>query len=658
MRTPILSAGDRPRLNPRPDPRERPGPTVGVEGRDVRPAPRAMALASVRLCRWPERRSPWGLAVWAGRGGWATGVGSAVLVSLGAIAAMARLDAPVIAMPVTQAQSEMAAPDRADGDPWAADVCGRALATTISPILERPALGRSRWGIAIRRLGAHPVDWYTHAAEEYFTPASNTKLLVTAAALASLSPEFRFRTGVYAPGWAAPADWTPEAGALPAQLDELAIVGSGDPSLDDAALRSLGDRLAQQGLRQIRQLTIVDPRDRDGATVSSWEWGDTVYGYGMPATRAMVNENQIPLTILPTDAGQPAQVVWGTLGDRDPADPLGLNQSWAALGRSQWILEVQVRTSAPGTPTEIEAVRDPEGDRLRLVGQIPADRDPVVWSMAVRDPAAYFRDRTRIAFNAAGITMNRVATRLDAPSGTPLGPSVAILASPPLADLVTVTNRDSNNLYAEALLRAIARYGPTSMEGGTQNFDPAHDRAAHPNRARDPWESERDPRTRGDQGLGNPIGNPISLAVAIAHLQTTLERLGVDPTGYRLADGSGLSRQNLISPRSLLQLLNAGFDPAPAATHWRSSLPVGGTTGTLTRRFSDPSLSGRVIAKTGTLTGVSALSGYVLPTAQFPDPIAFSIIVERSPESASTLRGAIDEMVGLIVSAQDQCVPE
>jgi D-alanyl-D-alanine carboxypeptidase/D-alanyl-D-alanine-endopeptidase (penicillin-binding protein 4) len=117
------------------------------------------------------------------------------------------------------------------------------------------------------------------------------------------------------------------------------------------------------------------------------------------------------------------------------------------------------------------------------------------------------------------------------------------------------------------------------------------------------------------------------------------EGLGVQAGEWQGADGSGLSRQNYITPRALTTLLQKNADLA----WWVDSLPVSGRTGTLRYRLSADGMAGRVMAKTGTLDGVSGLSGYVRTNGG--GLVAFSIIANNYTTSSSTIRRAIDEIV-------------
>lgn len=122
-----------------------------------------------------------------------------------------------------------------------------------------------------------------------------------------------------------------------------------------------------------------------------------------------------------------------------------------------------------------------------------------------------------------------------------------------------------------------------------------------------------------------------------------LSTLGIDPNGYRLRDGSGLSRNNLITPRTLVTTLRA-MSNARGNEVFFASLPVAGISGTLKHRLRNSLAEGTVRAKTGTLKGVRALSGYV----DHPEygKLIFSIITNQPrSQSGSTVVAAIDEIV-------------
>jgi D-alanyl-D-alanine carboxypeptidase/D-alanyl-D-alanine-endopeptidase (penicillin-binding protein 4) len=149
---------------------------------------------------------------------------------------------------------------------------------------------------------------------------------------------------------------------------------------------------------------------------------------------------------------------------------------------------------------------------------------------------------------------------------------------------VIETNVNSNNLYAEALLRHLANQQPLAKN-----------------------------QTTADVGL--------------QILKTTLNELGIEPTNYILVDVSGLSCKNLISPEALVQVLQV-MAKSSQAEIFRASLPIAGMSVSLRNRFINTSAQGIIQAKTGTMMGVVSLSGYV--NAPNHEPLVFSINYGKS----------------------------
>ncbi|MCW2984490.1 MAG: hypothetical protein JWR63_2060, partial [Conexibacter sp.] len=171
---------------------------------------------------------------------------------------------------------------------------------------------------------------------------------------------------------------------------------------------------------------------------------------------------------------------------------------------------------------------------------------------------------------------------------------LATLASPTIGNLIAMTNVPSENFYAEMLAKALgAQYG----SGGTTSA---------------------------------------GLAVARAQLAT----FGVHP---RMVDGSGLSRADRTTARQVVRLLQR-MDGQDSAATWRASLPVAGRSGTLRTRMRATAAAGRCAAKTGTLIGVSALSGYCTTTGG--RSVAFSFIENKV--CASCAKKVEDRMVSAI----------
>lgn len=460
-------------------------------------------------------------------------------------------------------------------------VCAVQLEQAIGPIISQPAYQRSRWGILIQTAStaSSPAKTlYARDAQRYFIPASNVKLLTTAAALQKLGPSFRIRTSVYQSNPSSTASVS------------LRVVGHGDPSLTDAELKTLAQQLSTQGIRQVVQLVGDDQYFQGEPTNPSWDWEDVQAGYGAPVNSLILNQNAIGLQLFPQALGQPLQVVW-----ENPA---------AAVG---WRIENRSRTVAANVPEFLSVGRDLGQPILKVSGQLRVGSDPEPVAVAVLNPAQTFLQRFQTILAAEKITVAQ--TGLTSQPLAPTDVERGAIVSPPLATLLIETNQQSNNLYAEALLRTLGKPCTGS------NCD--------------------------DTG-----------EVGLAVMKATLTGLGVDPKGYSLADGSGLSRRNLVSPEALVQTLQA-MGRSPQTKVFRASLSVAGTSGTLRNRFKNTPAQGVLVGKTGFVSSVAALSGYL----DRPDQprLVFSIIVNQADQPYGTLNQAIDAIGLTMTRLPKQC---
>lgn len=257
-----------------------------------------------------------------------------------------------------------------------------------------------------------------------------------------------------------------------------------------------------------------------------------------------------------------------------------LDLQWSdPIAAKQWLIENQTSTAAQGSPNTLAIKGNLANNRLIIAGSLAIDSQDD-FNLAIPQPSEYFLARWRNILEKAGITVKNAEI-----SSEILGYEITNLESEPLAYLVEKVNKNSDNLLAETLLQ---------MLGG------------------------------------------------VSGLQETLTKLGINSDSYKIGDGSGLSRQNLIKPNTLGQILQLMAENPD----YRRSLAIGGIDGTLTNRFRQTPLEGRLQAKTGTLTGVTALAGY-LETAD-NQPLIFSITVNNSDKPATTLRNGIDEVILLL----------
>jgi len=448
-------------------------------------------------------------------------------------------------------------------------ICPAQLPAAIDAIASRPQFNRLRWGVAVQTVTS-ATTLYSLDAEHYFIPASTLKLLTTAAALQKLGPDYRIRTSVYGDG-----------------SGSIYIVGRGDPSFTISQLQDLAKQLKARGITQINRLIADDNYFRGSAVNPTWEWEDVQAGHGAPVNSLILNRNAMDLMYWPQNVGEPLRVTWV-----NPEEGNG------------WQVENNSITVAPNEREFVEIGRDFFRPIVRVGGQLRAGAEPEPMYVAIVRPAENFLQRFREVLQAEEIRVlqSYISTSPPASQLTEL----AAVNSEPLSELIKELNLESDNVYAEAVLKT----------------------------------------------LGARVQNPDALEAGLKELETALTELGVNPEGYDLSDGSGLSRHNLVSPLALVETL-IGMANSPWASVYQSSLPSAAVSGTLRRRFANSSAREIVLAKTGTLSGVSGLAGYVF-APNYNEVVVFAILANQSDLSSRVLRQAIDEIV-VLLAGLDNC---
>ncbi len=462
-----------------------------------------------------------------------------------------------------------------------ATLCPAELAERLDSALAEGSLDRAYVGMLVQTQAGPEADGqilYARNADQFFTPASNAKLLTSAAAIHHLGSNYRIRTSVYAsPG--------------PGGLTNLRVVGRGDPTLTERQLTDLAQQLAHGGMNRVNQLVLQDAYFPQFATNPTWEWGDAQWYYAPPVNSLILNRNSVTVQIAPTQVGRPLNILW----------PEGVqSQDWSIDNDT-----MTVGGQDEAVPLSLWRTGGDTG--VRISGQLSSTAGPVSYDLAVLNPGQQFAGVLVRVLGNQGISVAQTEiTDRDSPA---TGDEVAAIESPPLGELLVPTNRDSNNLYAEVLLKTL----------GVNYLEPPFSDAS---------------RAGGE-------------AVA-----AVLAELGVEPTTIRLADGSGLSRHNLVTPSALVNTLQV-MAHHPEAEVFRDSLAVAGVSGTLRNRLRDTPLVGRVQGKSGALTGNVSLSGYMQPPNH--GPLVFSILINHSNHHAGVLRDRVDAILLLIAQLSDSC---
>lgn len=473
-----------------------------------------------------------------------------------------------------------------------------ALADVIDTTLAREEFEGSIWGVAIVNLESG-YTLYQRNPHTLFTPASNTKLFTSAAALEQLGPDYRFRTRVFADGIVRDSTLN----------GNLIVRGSGDPTIggreqeDDptAVFRAWADSLRAAGIQRITGNIIGDDDIfTDRPLGYGWGWDDTPYYYAAEIGGLAFNRNTVDITIEPRMVGMPGRVRWRPFN-------------------TDYVTVVNETETIAASQEEDEEYERPLGtNTLYLRTKLPQRRIEEE-SLTISNPTRYFVHVLRQVLQQQGIDVEGAVVDVDDLDAKPNyeAPSVRAVASYtsiPLAEIVTTLNQESSNLYAEQVLRTLG------VEHPADSVD-------------------------ADVDVG-------SAEMGVAAAMRTYVRARIDTSRIQFADGSGLSRHNLVTPTSIVQLLTYMWDhPSDEVSRsFYRSLPIGGESGTLEYRFrGDARARGQVRAKTGTLSNASALGGYVR-TAD-GTPLAFSILSNHYLADTDFVRDAQDIIVNALASS-------
>ncbi|MGB7488443.1 MAG: D-alanyl-D-alanine carboxypeptidase/D-alanyl-D-alanine-endopeptidase [Phormidesmis sp.] len=460
----------------------------------------------------------------------------------------------------------------AQADAALAGICRAELPGKIDAIANGYTLKGANVGILIEDASPDTRTLYARRAQEKFVPASNVKLLTTAAALQTLGPDFSIRTSVY--------------GQPSSATQDLYVVGRGDPTFTSYQLNLLSGQLKQQGVRRVNSLTAVDSYFVGPLANPYWDAEDYRAGYGAAANSLILNRNELSFTAIPGRVGQPLSIVW----DR-PEFARG------------WQIENNSRTVGSGSEF-IDAGQKPGQKVMNVRGQLIAGSASENTSIALLDPGSYFAEQFQQSLSAYGLGSARAQTSTANPPNGLV--ELAAIQSPPLRAFIDPTNLYSVNIYAESILKTLGR-----------NVDPA---------------------------------TPNAYETGSAAVARILTDLGVAPSSIDIVDGSGLSRQNQVTPEAFVNTLQA-MAKTNNASIYRNSLAVAGRSGTLRNRMRGTVAEGRFQGKTGTLSGTYTLSGYLNPVNH--PPLALSILVNDTNASGRDVRSLIDQIVTHAASLDD-----
>ena len=424
---------------------------------------------------------------------------------------------------------------------------------------------------------------YSLNASRMQVPASNQKLITSAVAAERLGWDYRYATKIYTTGTLS------EGGDLDG---DLVVVSNGDPTINPrhperwGAFDAWAKELYAKGVRHIRGDLIGDDNAfaEPGYGVG-WAWDDLVTGYGAAVGALQYNENQIELMILPGS---------------EPGSRAVISQSPPGGGM---LVDHAVTTAAAGQPSRINVARHPGAALLSVSGQIAVDSPPIIELAAVPNPTLFYLNALRATLERHRILVSGKTLDVDDQRVKPDYSRATLVVddqSPTLDAVIDVCLKWSRNEYAETMLMSLA-----------------------------------------------PPGAEATATAGLAVVDETLLAWGIKPEWYVARDGSGLSRNDYLAPDALITLLTRVWKDDRHREKFQATLPQSATSGSLANRLKDTVAAGRVWAKTGSMSNVRSLSGYLMTLDN--EPLVFSIIVNGFHVPASRIDAAMDEALVRLV---------
>src|SRR6478609_2312971 len=433
----------------------------------------------------------------------------------------------------------------------------QSLAKRLDKRLDAAPFNRNMWGVVVIDDRGRTV--YARNADRLFVPASNTKIVVSAVASALLAPDFRVKTSIYGTG--------PVANGV--LEGDLILYGRGDPtfavrcySVDTLApgacdrdpfekLKKLAEQLRARGVNTIRGDLIGDGSYFEPTTVHyGWEAYDLNWWYAAPVSGLGFNDNSIDISWGPGPmVGAPAAVAFTPdLGDVS--------------------MENRTRTLPADSGDDIDFFRKAGTLELWAAGSVGASSRGGTEYFAMPDPALYTARALRKVLADYGISVvgtTRSTTDSTAYRAARATEALGEVDSRPLRDWVFPILNTSQNWFAEMLLKQLGKQ------------------------------------------FGKSGSWPDGLEVERRFL---IDSARVDSTQFSLSDGSGLSSSNLISPLAFAQILRY-ISAHPRFATFNAGLPKAQQVGSLRNRFRGTPLEGRVRAKTGSISRVNTISGFI-----------------------------------------------
>ena len=416
-------------------------------------------------------------------------------------------------------------------------------------------------------------------AHRLLMPASTMKTVTLAVAADQLGWDFSFDTKLVPAG--------PISGGV--LNGDLVIVGSADPSLDDwdgtasSVFASWAAQLKALGVRTITGRIVGDDRVvADSGFGRGWMWDDMAEDYSPPVSGLQFNQGVAKVIVSPGDT----------------VDAPATMTIWPAFAPLRVVNSVT--TAAQGSRASVEVTASALSTTFTVSGKVPVGAPPTTRFTSVLTPTQYFVNAARAGLIAEGIDVRGQAVDIDDISDAPTvdaNAAIIVYRSQPLSVIASTLMQLSQNMYAETLLHTLGRL-------------------------------------RGTAGTAD-AGRDVVRAV--------LTSWGIPVNELVMADGSGLSRYDLVTPDLLTSVLSHVYANPQGREAYMATLPVAGRPGMLERRMKGTLAEGNATAKTGSFTNARALAGFV--TTRDGEPLAYSLIANQYGIPTANIDRVMDAIV-------------
>lgn len=483
------------------------------------------------------------------------------------------------------------------------------LQQRLTDLVTQPRFAAGTFGVKVVSLDTGKT-LFAHDAEKLLSPASNCKIYTMAMVLDKLGGDYRIKTSLYS---TAKPD---KRGNL---KGDLIVYGRGDPGFNIKAgdgdifraLQPLVTALTNAGVRKISGDIISDDSFIVGSPFGSgWVWDDMNYYYGAEISALTINDNTLQISVKPG-----AKVGTAALLTISPAT-------------SHIVLSNRTQTVAAGTRRDINFYRPLGQNVIYVSGQMPLNATNYSDDVTMSRPAGLFAELFREALLRNGIKITgktRTVTWLDR-QGVPLNASklveLGFVESKPMREINVAVQKPSQNLYTDLMLAHV---------GSLERERVVAERAA-----------------RNTNAPVETVGGTISSEdYGVRELDKFLTNAGVKRGDVKFEEGSGLSRNNLVTPNATIALLQFMSKHAEAKSYY-DALPIAGKDGTLRNRLKGTRAEGNVHAKTGTLRWANSTSGYVTTAAG--EKLVFCLMLNRyaAPATEFSARAELDKAIVLL----------